>query len=543
MKNIKIIIFGIIVILLSQFSSFSQVKIPLRKYEKMEFHNFTPAWYETCYDSTLRDGVVVDGYNQFHPMADLDPLVYENKIYSAYNGLVSGGGGTYIQCRSLKTGELLWQDRYLYEDIDRQEIARLFRINIDGQLEVFGMKRIHPKAQNDGSYFTDYILTRRVYDKENGKLLSYFHRDLEDPDAHQMIQGINQWRDFSYMFYRDDHILVIDHPRRPNSIMYRSSKIDFTGKLLAIPDTLYVPYITRFYNVTQISKDTFLTIGYDYKNNKLYFRYLSPELRILKDAIYKTTEEGFWQFELLDITVDKSKLLLSNQLNLTGPIPWPYMELYVFDRNANILKKAILPEKITELAVLDWKSSDNYFIYSHQKNNATPNNRFYSSTDIVRVTDSKSQILKEIVATDSLRFPIITDFIEIDESNLLLTVLEGSFAKTSALYTQDVNAKAFSTMFVSKTSLDLLTNIDEVKNVDAGVVVYPNPTQDNIEIRFDKPFTGALNILDINGKVLEKKKFVSQNEITIDLTSFKSGLYIVRLSYGDQLVTYKVVKI
>jgi hypothetical protein len=37
MKNIKIIIFGIIIILLSQFSSYSQVKIPLRKYEKWNF--------------------------------------------------------------------------------------------------------------------------------------------------------------------------------------------------------------------------------------------------------------------------------------------------------------------------------------------------------------------------------------------------------------------------------------------------------------------------------------------------------------------------
>lgn len=543
MKNRTLQVVIILIAASYQISIFAQIRVPIRPYEKMSFHDFTPLWYETCFDSTLTDNVLVDGYNQFFNIYGLQPLINNDKIYSAYEGMASHGGGSYIQCRSLKTGQLLWQDRYVYQDLDRREIARLIRIDGNGHLDVFGFKRIHPKAQNEDSYFTDYILTRRIYNKDNGQLISYFHRDLNDAEAHQMVHDFTPWYYYSYMFYRDDHILIFDQPKRSDAIVYRSAKIDFTGKLMSPLDSMKVTFIAKFFNMTEIFKDTLLTIGYDYQNYELNFRYMTSDLKILEDFKYKTDGKDFFNFELLDISKDKSKILLSNQLNATGPIPWPYKELYVFDREAKVLKKATLPIRILDMQVLEWDNNEDYFIYSNHNNNVSPDDRFYKSLDVVKVTDTLNEVTLKLVATDSLRFPSISSYTEIDDDKLLLRLNEGSFYKPTNLYSQDKDANAQSMMLVSKSSLGITSGAFDVAKQTNFIKWYPNPTQDVINFESEKPISGQINVFDINGRSLLQKNIDSLELMSIDISGYLSGIYFVKLSDKEQSVTYRVVKI
>ena len=543
MKNRTLVVLVILIIASFQISVFAQIRVPIRPYEKISFNSFNPLWYETCYDSSLIDNVLVDGYNQFFYNYGLQPLIHNDKIYSAYEGMASHGGGSYIQCRSLKTGQLLWQDRYVYQDLDRREIARLFRIDLEGHLEVFGFKRIHPKAQNEDSYFTDYILTRRIYNKDNGQLISYYHRDLNDPEAHQMTHDFTPWYGYSYIFYRGDHILVIEKPKRNGAIVYRSSKIDFTGKLLSPPDTLRVPFIAKFFNMTEISKDTFLTIGYDYQNYELYFRYMTSDFKVLEDFKYKTEGKDFFNFELLDISKDKSKILLSNQLSASGPIPWPYKELYIFDRAAKVLKKATLPINILDINVLEWDNNEDYFIYSNHNNNVSPDDKFYKSLDVVKVIDTLNEVTLKLVATDSLRFPSILSHTEIDHDKLLLRLYEGSFYKPTNLYSQDKDANAQSMMLVSKSSLGIASSAFDLVDQTNHIRLYPNPTQDVINIESERPFSGQINVFDINGRSLLQKNIDGLEFMSIDILSYLSGIYFVKLSNNEKAVTYRVVKL
>ncbi len=159
-----------------------------------------------------KNGTTTDGYNNFLGIHGLEPLIVDDKIFQAFHSSLTGAKNCYIQCRSLSTGQLIWQTRYSYDDADTQEIARLLRINQDGNLEVFGLKRIHPNLPTDGGiYSLDNILTHRVYNSQNGDLISLFHRDLDDPDSFQMQHAFNQWYDFSYIFYEDTYLQIIEN--------------------------------------------------------------------------------------------------------------------------------------------------------------------------------------------------------------------------------------------------------------------------------------------------------------------------------------------
>ncbi|HQV97082.1 MAG TPA: hypothetical protein PLE29_05455, partial [Saprospiraceae bacterium] len=129
--------------LLLGFVCIAQTQLPKNKYEKLTFKNISPEWYEVCYDDLAQNRTTTDGYNNFLKILGLEPLIVGDKIYQGFHSSLTAAKNCYIQCRSLSTGQLFWQTRYSYDDADTQEIARLLRMNQDGNLEVFGLKRIH----------------------------------------------------------------------------------------------------------------------------------------------------------------------------------------------------------------------------------------------------------------------------------------------------------------------------------------------------------------------------------------------------------------
>ena len=77
--------------------------------------------------------------------------------------------------------------------------------------------------------------------------------------------------------------------------------------------------------------------------------------------------------------------------------------------------------------------------------------------------------------------------------------------------------------------------------------IFPNPTADLINIRYDQIKSGelTLEIFDLKGKEMMKKTFNSKREdITIDISDFDKGQYIFRVidSTSKDLVIYKIIK-
>lgn len=84
------------------------------------------------------------------------------------------------------------------------------------------------------------------------------------------------------------------------------------------------------------------------------------------------------------------------------------------------------------------------------------------------------------------------------------------------------------------------TFIDEFEQRD--VLIYPNPTKENIQLSFNNPIE-EIQLVDINGKILFQAQEIDQRQqMTIDMSQYKSGVYFLQLNTDNGVSTEKVIK-
>jgi hypothetical protein len=79
------------------------------------------------------------------------------------------------------------------------------------------------------------------------------------------------------------------------------------------------------------------------------------------------------------------------------------------------------------------------------------------------------------------------------------------------------------------------TGINEI--VEGAVNVYPNPATTVINI--DNAEGAQVSVFDINGRMITNVESASANQ-TIDASNFAKGMYIVRITNGNNVITKKV---
>lgn len=81
-----------------------------------------------------------------------------------------------------------------------------------------------------------------------------------------------------------------------------------------------------------------------------------------------------------------------------------------------------------------------------------------------------------------------------------------------------------------------------------GIVMGPNPTSSHLNIFFDdypKNYEGIVSVLDLRGiEVLNSKFNTDQGTLILDLAFLKSGVYVVRLNFGNKgIQSHKLIKL
>ncbi|MDD4149780.1 MAG: T9SS type A sorting domain-containing protein [Bacteroidales bacterium] len=89
----------------------------------------------------------------------------------------------------------------------------------------------------------------------------------------------------------------------------------------------------------------------------------------------------------------------------------------------------------------------------------------------------------------------------------------------------------------------VFVDIDDCVNIEESTLnnieIYPNPTNGIINISADQNY--IVEVLDLTGRIIESVN-MNNNDISIDLTSKNSGMYIIRLTNGNGTKTVKVIK-
>ena len=82
-------------------------------------------------------------------------------------------------------------------------------------------------------------------------------------------------------------------------------------------------------------------------------------------------------------------------------------------------------------------------------------------------------------------------------------------------------------------------SVDEFDSL--GVSIYPNPIQSTLKIKFIEPITTAVEIVDLNGKVVQIAS-ISNSVNSLDIAQLSSGVYFVNLKNRKGERTVKIIK-
>ena len=87
---------------------------------------------------------------------------------------------------------------------------------------------------------------------------------------------------------------------------------------------------------------------------------------------------------------------------------------------------------------------------------------------------------------------------------------------------------------------NLSTNIDYPTN---QLFTYPNPVTDVLYIDLsNEEGKGILNILTLEGKILQTQRIIGNNLITISLSNYPKGMYLCQYLNSTTIKTVKIVK-
>ena len=88
----------------------------------------------------------------------------------------------------------------------------------------------------------------------------------------------------------------------------------------------------------------------------------------------------------------------------------------------------------------------------------------------------------------------------------------------------------------------LLSNTSITNNAAQAISIYPNPTEDIINIQWNEGTNAALRIFNNEGRLLYLAKDVSlKDQFTVDLGTFAKGIYFVRINSDQGVFTRKVL--
>ena len=81
------------------------------------------------------------------------------------------------------------------------------------------------------------------------------------------------------------------------------------------------------------------------------------------------------------------------------------------------------------------------------------------------------------------------------------------------------------------------TDIEELV-VEGGVVIYPNPTKDILNIATSRVQNVLITMFNISGQTVINQT----NEKTIDISHLENGVYFINVTIGDLVYIRKVIK-
>ena len=129
--------------------------------------------------------------------------------------------------------------------------------------------------------------------------------------------------------------------------------------------------------------------------------------------------------------------------------------------------------------------------------------------------------------------------IDINNDNIYLT---GNFYPPSTFFNTTIPTVYNNTNHFFLASLNINSTTYFSKIHSNKIDLYPNPAKDYVIVELENGYKNIITISDLKGNILISKKSSSIIN-SIDISSLKNGLYILRVISNDAIYTDKFFKV
>jgi len=91
------------------------------------------------------------------------------------------------------------------------------------------------------------------------------------------------------------------------------------------------------------------------------------------------------------------------------------------------------------------------------------------------------------------------------------------------------------------TKNNVVTSLND-NELSQQIKIFPNPASDKLQVTFAQPFANmTLKLMDINGRTMKLLSAEGMHTVTIDLSSFAKGAYLLQFNSGRNTATKKII--
>lgn len=541
----------LICFLLSMHSnSFSQ---EIGNYRPLEFDGLLPLWSHVAIDSTIIDHVVpnardphtgFDGYSHIytHPSLMDEELIHGGYLYkimrTIYDSDISGG---LIEKMDLQNGKVQWKAIFDLRSNSFREFIKKAVIS-NGKLILYAYRIRTSDLEFPipivALFQAEGTLVTREYDLESGALLHYADNEQLLPSTRIFTTDLDNRIQLN--FINDTTLEVLEH------------RLDASTRACIVIDTIYS---------NGMYANTSDTIFSEFSDFDWFDSYWSSEYKMLRAADGKLYWLDFYVPG--DFTPDPARALLK----ITDGEQTQTISLDHFNEGS-IVKTWRILAVTDEFILLNTHHFDltSRFIILNKQGEFL--HAIHSSKDrhaVIPKLDAKgSFVLPEyggirngkhyldflIPDADSLKF--LSGFAVSDPRYLTIPAeiqrLDNGDIFISVMHTEEDGSNSLKGRFmtdfrVTPQMIGLETVSTDYSKDYADVILYPNPTQDNLTIQFPSKLTGRIFVSNMAGTILKSFQISDVDSYQCNIDELPAGIYILQYSGMQGYQCSKIYKL
>ena len=534
---------------------FSHQVMPAQENSTIEFPQFediSPNWVHLIIDTTLID-TINNGTGHIITFGNsrslLDDDFFYDLNYIDYNTPERYINGFLFEKLDLKTGLPLFNIPQDSRINDHEEIPLAIE-NLGTGKRIFTARNIVPPNPNLPMIIFNAVSNIAVYEFDDAGALVNYQILNSAANPYEFVFPGNTVRlvhtvGDTVNILRQYGVINEGQP----TFAYLVDKVNNEGSLINSSDTIYMNVdITEESSVSTIRGSVYLT-GENY---------------ILNHSRLSGTDNSMNTVEVL--VINKSSFDISRRIDCRDFFELPSdFRLYQPQKGRIILSNDQDPDPLQmdfKLIVLDSlgnliesiNSLNNTKGYNYN-NNVFPiinesgtlfliaRNFESNSIDILKTDGSGNlELLKEISFSNPNHFMVLTEvFPRLEKEEV---ILKGFLRKdTTIMNQQSVVGRWNYIISVDIEDMGISTSLSEDATADLNhQILYPNPTNNEVYIDFEKPFTGSIELYSIQGSLIQNIELYGEMNTSLKLGKMLPGCYFIHIYSDRNTSVHKIIR-